>query len=428
MAADRALVATGLLRGAGLFVRDPGGWRRLDHLASTGLAVSPDGQQVARALWTSDDPQTHGELIISDATGALRYLRVDELQEPHGLVWDRDDVVAVSTLRNALLWIDAAGRVTRRRTFPGDGDAWHVNCPAWAGSRLVATAFGQHDRHRDWAAPGAMAGGGIIVDVESGTPIATGLSAPHDPVPLPGGGWLVCDSKTHRLLRLDHAGTITGAADLGGWTRGLVVDGDEIHVGVSVRRWDGGDGTASVVTLRRDDLTVLGREPLPCDEIFALVLVPRALVDGLAVGFSTNPAREAPLAPHGDALAAGDAWDDAQLAVTLAAHCDAEQPAGRWFAVSFELASDAPEPALPVGAATWRIGARWIASDGTPTDTGARARWPAPIPAGGRAAGTIRVHAPERAGTHTLELRLVQEQRRWHETAAAQLSISVTTR
>lgn len=428
MAADRALVATGLLRGAGLFVREPGGWRRLDHLASTGLAVSPDGQQVARALWTSDDPQTHGELLISDATGVLRYLRVDELQEPHGLVWDGDHVVAVSTLRNALLWIDPAGRITRRRTFPGEGDAWHVNCPAWAGGRLVATAFGRHERHRDWAAPGAMVGGGIILDVDTGTPIATGLSAPHDPVPLAGGGWLVCDSKTHRLLRLDTTGTLVGAAELGGWTRGVVIDGDQVHVGVSVRRWDGGDGTASVVTLHLDDLAILSREPLPCDELFALALVPRPLVDGLAVGFSTNPAREATLAPHGDALAAGDTWDEAEIDLGLTAQCEPEHPAGRWFSVTFELASRGPQSALPVGAAAWRIGARWIADDGTPTDTGARARWPAPIAPGGRAAGTIRVHAPERPGTHTLELRLVQDQRRWHRAAATQLSIGVTTR
>ncbi len=187
MTGDR-LVATGLLRGAGLFVRDPAGWRRLDHLPSTGLAVSPDRRQVARALWTSDDPQTHGELIVSDATGVLRYLRVDELQEAHGLVWDGEHIVAVSTMRNALLWIDASGAVVRRAQFPGDGDAWHLNCPAWADGRLVTTAFGRHARHRDWAATGAITGGGVIIDVDTGTTIASGLSAPHDPADSPMAG------------------------------------------------------------------------------------------------------------------------------------------------------------------------------------------------------------------------------------------------
>lgn len=422
MPPDR-LIATGLLRGAGLFVREPAGWRRLDHLPSTGLAVSPDRRQVARALWTSDDPQTHGELIVSDATGVRRYVRIDELQEAHGLVWDGDCVVAVSTLRNALLWIDPSGTVVRRAPFAGEGDAWHLNCPSWADDRLVVTAFGQHERHRDWARPGAMAGGGIILDVETGAVLAGGLSAPHDPVRIPGG-WLVCDSRTHRLLRLDDAGTITAEVDLGGWTRGLVVEGDEVHVGVSVRRWDGGDGTGAVVTLRRDDLRELRREPLPCDEIFALALVPEELVAGLEVGFSTNPAREASLGPRGDALAHGARWERASPTARLHAAVDeTTQPAGRWFAVRFAVEAPSDEALLPVGESAWRIGARWLRASGEPHDEGARARLSAPVLAGGRGEGTIRVRMPEEPGEHVLELRLLQEHRRWHPTAAAQVAI-----
>lgn len=426
MPGGHRLVATGLLRGAGLFVREATGWQRLDHLPSTGLAVSPDGRHVARLLWTSDDPQTHGELIISDATGVLRYLRVDELQEPHGVVWDGGNVVAVSTLRNELLWIDAAGSVVRRASFGGDGDAWHLNCPAWADGRLVTTAFGRHDRHRDWARPGALQGAGVILDAEHGAVLATGLSAPHDPYRLPSG-WLVCDSRTHRVLRLDEDGAITAEADVGGWSRGLVVDGDLVHVGVSVRRWDGGDGTASVVTLLLDDLTERGREALPCDEIFALASVPEELIAGLTVGFSTNPAREAPLAPRGDALAAHDEWHaaeiDAELTATVGTHAPA---AGRWLSVSFTLRSLDESTLLPVGAAAWRVAARWVEEGGEPRDEGARARLDRPLLPGASAHGTIRVRAPEQPGEHRLELRLLQEHRRWHATAAVTLHLRVS--
>ncbi len=90
---------------------------------------------------------------MTDATGVRRYLRVDGLREPHGLAWDGDLLVAVSTLDNRLIWIDGAGDVVRTVQLPGFGDAWHVNCPAWADGRLVATAFGRHERHRDWHAP-----------------------------------------------------------------------------------------------------------------------------------------------------------------------------------------------------------------------------------------------------------------------------------
>lgn len=426
MPGGHRLVATGLLRGAGLFVRESSGWRRLDHLPSTGLAVSPEGRLVARALWTSDDPQTHGELIVSDATGVLRYLRVDELQETHGLAWDDELIVAVSTLRNTLLWIDGSGAVVRRASFEGEGDAWHLNCPAWADGRLVTTAFGRHDRHRDWATPGAMAGGGVILDVETGELMASGLSAPHDPCRIPGG-WLVCDSRTHRLLRLDDDGNVAAEITLGGWTRGLAVDGDVVHVGVSVRRWDGGEGTGSVVTVRLDDLSEVRREALPCDEIFALVLVPERLVAGLEVGFSTNPAREAPLAPHGDVLAHGEPWEPAEPAATLnAAADDAVHPAGRWLSVHFTVTAPPDAALLPVGDSAWRIGARWLRAGAPPLDEGARARLAAPVLAGTCAEGRIRVRAPEQPGVHLLELRLLQEHRRWHATAAATLPIRVS--
>ncbi len=53
------IVASCLLDGGGLIVLEEAGWRRLDDLACTGLAVHPSGDRIARVLWTSDDLQAH---------------------------------------------------------------------------------------------------------------------------------------------------------------------------------------------------------------------------------------------------------------------------------------------------------------------------------------------------------------------------------
>ncbi len=200
-----------------------------------------------------------------------------------------------------------------------------------------------------------------------------------------------------------------------------------MHVGVSVRRWDGGDGTGAVVTLRLADLSEVRRETLPCDEVFALNLVPEELVAGLEIGFSTNPARDAPLAPRGDALAHAEPPDHGEPAATLQANAlDHAPPAGRWLRVRFTVDAPVDAPLLPVGASAWRIGARWLQPGASPLDEGARVRLAAPVPPGGRAEGAIRVRAPEQPGAHVLELRLVQEGRRWHQAAATQLTVTVT--
>lgn len=420
------LVASCLGAGGGLLVRYADAWHRLDELASTGFAVNEPRTAVARVLWTSDDPQTRAELIVSDAVGVKRYLRVDELQEPHGLLWDGDLLVAVSTLRNSLLWLDAAGDVVRERRFGGAGDAWHLNCPAWADGRLVVTAFGRHDCHRDWARSGALMGAGVILDVETGEPLIEGLSAPHDPVRLPDG-WLVCDSRTSRVLRLDDAGAVLGECALGGWTRGLLLDGDHVHVGISARRDHASPDTAALATLRLDDLAMVDRVSVPCDEVFALAQVDRALVAGLAVGFSTNPARATALAPPANRLAAARTVPADDDSAAIDAHV-ASGPVltDRFFDIAFTVDRRGGAALLPIGEGAWRIGARWILPDGSRRDDGPRAGLGAPVLPGSASTGLLRVRAGTDPGRHLLEVGLLQEGVQWHPTATATLAIDVT--
>ena len=73
------------------------------------------------------------------------------LADPHDLAWDGELLVAVSTLGNAVLWIDSKGVVVRRWSPPGTGDCWHLNGVAVHEGRVLVTAFGRFARHREWA-------------------------------------------------------------------------------------------------------------------------------------------------------------------------------------------------------------------------------------------------------------------------------------
>jgi Domain of unknown function (DUF4915) len=234
----RVLVASGVGDDppGGLYGFEDGGVTVLDNSDSTGLAVSPDGATLARLLFTDDDPQTAGELLVYDARGVVTYRRVDELQEPHAIGWHDGRWLAVSTLSNSFLWLDAAGTVVDRQFMGGDGgDAWHMNNVLVHDGRVLASAFGRFSTHRGWNAPGARRGAGIVFDVASGADVITGLTCPHDPLFL-DGAWLVCDSGTAALWRMGRGGTPADRIDLGGWTRGLTYDDEHVYVGVSANR------------------------------------------------------------------------------------------------------------------------------------------------------------------------------------------------
>ena len=105
----------------GLFAYDCNAMEQLDTLSSTGLAV--DDGRLGRLLWSSGEAGSVGELLVYDQKGVERYLRIDALREPHDLMWDGHQLVAVSTMSNSILWISPAGEVTRTWRAEGDGDA-----------------------------------------------------------------------------------------------------------------------------------------------------------------------------------------------------------------------------------------------------------------------------------------------------------------
>jgi hypothetical protein len=403
----------------GLYALEDGAFATLDNSDTTGLAVSTDGARLARVLFTDDDPQTSGEFFLYDRRGVLTYRRIDALQEPHALAWRGDALLAVSTLINGVLWLDEHGSVLRTWTAGGEGDCWHLNTMLVRDGRVLACAFGRFDSHRAWSRPGARDGAGIVFDVETGEDVITGLTAPHDPLWV-DGGWLVCNSGTRELVRLDPAGTVMARRDLGGWTRGLTVDDKRVYVGVSSNRLSDRRGAAVVVALDRATLAEVDRWPLPCREVFALVWVSRALLEGLRAGLAVNSqhlsegdrtdvfatAARSPI-PAPDAAELDVRLTVEQVPTTVAASGAVTLP----FVVENRgragLASLGTRPIL--------VGARWVGDDGEPLGQEARARLPHTVTPGERAGGKLRAMAPAEPGSYRLRVALVQEHVRWFD-------------
>jgi hypothetical protein len=420
----------------GLYAFEGGAPIVLDNSDTTGLAVSPDGTRLARLLFTDDDPQTCGELVVYDARGVVAYRRIDALQEPHAIVWPGDVLIAVSTLSNRILSLDETGTVVAERFMGGDGgDAWHMNNVLVHEGRVLASAFGRFETHRGWNAPGARRGAGIVFDVETGADVITGLTCPHDPLFL-DGRWLVCDSGTAALWAIGADGRPERTIDLGGWTRGLTYDDDHVYAGVSANRLSERTGTAEIVVLDRATLTEQERLALPCREVFALVWVQPALLEGLRAGLAVNPEARPAAATGVFGTARGDGAATTPLAD---ADCDvrvtvdgvpAAVPAGQFLSVPFAVENRGGARLSSTGAQPVLAGARWFAADGAQLPAEARARLPRTVVPGGTANGVLRMQAPRATGRYRLSVSVLQEHVRWFDgvtpDAAVEADVEVT--
>jgi hypothetical protein len=423
------IVATGFGdrdTGGGAFVPGPTGAERIDWLASTGLAVDDGGRRIARMLRDAGEAESSGELLVSDARGIETYRRIDALSDAHDVIWHGDELVVASASTNSLLWLSAAGDVLRTWSAPGTGDAWHLNSLLVDGDRLLACAFGKFAEHRGWNAPGAAEGQGFVFDVATGETVISGFTSPHHPVRL-GDGWAICDSRKQAFVVLDEAGRELDRVQLGGWTRGVAITDDRIYVGISARRHEAESGTASVAVLDRRTLReVAERIVLPSREVYAVVLVPSPLVEGMRRGFRTNAMRTADDDMHALFRAAGvepeRLWAVSDPLPEEA--CRVELEAGAPAAMGEGEAVDLPWTLRNRGGAILQsaepypvhVASRWFSPDGrTLLAEGERAVLARSVPPGTEAAGTLRVEAPAGTGERLLRISVVQEHVRWFD-------------
>lgn len=380
----------------------------VDSIPTTGMAVSPDGTKLARLTWPATNLH-RSDLIITDRTGLLLYRRVDELEEPHSLLWLDDGLVAVSTMTNSVLWMDDSGRVIDRWSPPDTdfGDCWHLNSLHFDGTTLFVSAFGQFGSHRAWAAPGARAGAGIIVDLSTKRVVVSGLDCPHNPAIL-DGGWLVCNSGTQDVRRLSLSGEVMQTKPLGGWTRGLLVDESEVLIGVGVHRSAPSDVHARVAVLDRSTLEETRSMPLPGREVFEVIAVSSELVEGLRVGAATAVFRtlgspkvrmDAPASPH-----------DCAVKVEILA---VERATGSTNELTFTvtLTNTGSKAVSGIGPFPVRLGVRHMGGDGSLVDAGERGELGQPLSPG--ASSEARVTTFVLPGDAAVRIAAVQEDARW---------------
>ena len=264
--------------GGGLFALVEGRLEKIEAGSSTGLCVR--GDRMARLLWSDDVPDTPSTLILHGRDGLTRF-QLDQLREPHGVIWVGDEILAVSTARNEILWITTAGEVTRSWRASGEGDSWHLNSIMTFGNEIYISAFGAFQGHREWDQHRSDASG-FIFNLRDGKHLISGLDCPHQLL-MVDGAWVVCNSGREELLQVDLTGQrIMRRQKFRGWIRGLAVSDEHIFVGVSAHRLSSHPkGSASIAVLDRISWKVVETLSVPCAEIYDLVWVNEDLLQAI---------------------------------------------------------------------------------------------------------------------------------------------------
>jgi hypothetical protein len=417
--------------GGGLFVIDGGRTERIDRISSMGLAF--DGRRLARILRCTADDANVGEVVIYDERGVQRYLRLDETPSIHDVVWDGEDLAVVCPWENAVRWFSANGSVVREARYHGARDSRHLNCVARRGDRWYATEFAGGGAFRGWADP-SRKGQGRLIDLITGETVAEGLSAPHSPRWI-DELWIVCNSAENELVAIDEAsGRIVRRVPCGNWTRGLASDDDFLYVGTCMRRATAESfGDSEIVVIDRRTWKITQRIVLPAQEIYDLIFISPALVEGVRRGFDVNPLRGRELRqyriltelgvdqprslwPSGDALP----WSDFRCGVEC--EIPAMWLAGELVELSVRLTNRSNTFFTTAPPAPVHVSYKWIdlESGGYVDQRRAhRSRLPRTVYPAESVEITALIVAPERVGKAVLRITLVQEGVAWFDDQAA---------
>lgn len=155
----------------------------------------------------------------------------------HEMAYGGDELWIVNTRFSCLCTLDRAHSFVPRWRPPfisgyAPEDRCHLNGLEMVDGRpKYVTALGQTDHAGGWR--DNKASGGVLLDVDSGEAICTGLSMPHSPRWHDGRLWLL-ESGNGTLASVDPAsGRIETVVELPGFTRGLDFYGPFAFIGLS---------------------------------------------------------------------------------------------------------------------------------------------------------------------------------------------------
>jgi hypothetical protein len=256
------LVSAPNIRG-GLFVVRHGVAHRVDTSGSTGVACN--GEAVYRAI----QPTT---CVIYGATPRVIAGWEGVFADIHDVASIGGEIYLACTGRNAIVKFSPTMEVLQEWRLPGEGDSCHVNCVGTWRDAIVYSYFGDFSAHREFK--GATYERGMVRDLLSGEILVRGLSQPHSPTSS-GEHLLVANSELHEIREYNTHGELVRAKALGAFTRGILVRGDVVFVGLSVARWGTGldttEQSSQIVALDRSSWEELGRLAVPSNEIFSIV-------------------------------------------------------------------------------------------------------------------------------------------------------------
>lgn len=184
--------------------------------------------QVARNLVP---PERHDACYVPRNMHVTGDIRIHEIGFAGGELW------AVNTRFSTLCTLDADNSFVPRWRPPfvthlAAEDRCHLNGMSIIGDRVrYASALGTTNTAGGWRA--GKAGGGVLLDVDSGETVLHGLSMPHSPRAYGERFWIL-ESGKGTLASADLASRrVETVAELPGFTRGLAFAGRYAFVGLS---------------------------------------------------------------------------------------------------------------------------------------------------------------------------------------------------
>ena len=252
----------------GLFLLHRGATYKLDSLDTTGFAAH--GNRMLRAL----QPARLVRFETAEPDGVTSEAEFDDI---HDVLLDGKFCYVVKTDTNEIVKLDEQGREHQRWTLPGERDSWHVNCLARWNGRLVFSAFGDLRLHRQYKAFSRESG--FVQDLDTGEKLISGLSQPHSLLTA-GENLLLADSENFEVREYDAQGQLLRSKKLDGYTRGLLLHGGILFVGLSrSRNVDIGPlANGAVVALDAGSWEEIDRRRLPTDEIYSIQHVADAAI------------------------------------------------------------------------------------------------------------------------------------------------------
>lgn len=251
--------------GGGLFFVSNGEIHQLDRKESTGIYFE-DGL-IVRGVQPDDLHIYSDRLVVVDG---------NELGfgDVHDVIIYRGYCYIVATEQNDILKFGIDGKLRERWRFSEKPDSWHINCVAEWNGRIVFSAFGKFDEHREYK--GQTAGRGFVQDLMSGRVLIDKLSQPHSIV-ASGSRLILANSEEGEVIEFDEDGQKVKVCKLDGYTRGIAIVDQIVYVGISrSRNVETTDiDTASIVALDGKSFEEIKRLDIPANEIYAVSARPK---------------------------------------------------------------------------------------------------------------------------------------------------------